>query len=198
MPPAPRVSSAPVIAAGKRQREPAGRAGDVASRIERAVNQTKQPARSVSRSRTRSSLIRPGSCAFAASCCAHRRNEVPRDGSDGTWPPAIASHAAARSGTRMRHDTPSTDKMMDAQQQPPGRIRTRIEPNRLHHHARRRSKPALGGARLLANAGAQRTIVEPPNIDPTQTVASKHRTRRRDLQVPLARPPMHTRSRKAS
>ena len=26
----------------------------------------------------------------------------------GTWPGAIASHAAASSGTRMRHDTPST------------------------------------------------------------------------------------------
>ena len=37
-----------------------------------------------------------------------RRNEVPRAGSAGSCPCAIACHAAARSGTRMRHDTPST------------------------------------------------------------------------------------------
>jgi len=37
-------------------------------------------------------------------------NEVPRGPSAGTTPRAIDSQAAARSGTRMRHDTPSTER----------------------------------------------------------------------------------------
>ena len=55
-----------------------------------------------------SSRSRSASRAAATSRSAHRRNGVPRAGNSGASPRAMAAQAAARSGTRMRHDTPST------------------------------------------------------------------------------------------
>ena len=57
-----------------------------------------------------SSPTRSASRACPANRCDQRRNDVPRSASAATPPPATAAHAAARSGTRMRHDTPSTAK----------------------------------------------------------------------------------------
>ena len=57
-----------------------------------------------------SSATRSASCACASSRCAQCRNDVPRAASAGASPRAIASQAAAISGTRIRHDTPSTDR----------------------------------------------------------------------------------------
>ena len=91
----------------QREREMAGRAGDVAIGIERAVNQ-RQSRLTQHPGPERKLADPPGSCACATSRCAQRRNEVPRGASAGARPPAIAAQAAARSGTRMRHDTPST------------------------------------------------------------------------------------------
>ena len=54
-----------------------------------------------------SSAIRFDSCASTLSRCAHLRIDVLRGASWTVLPLAIASHAAARSGTRIRHDTPS-------------------------------------------------------------------------------------------
>ena len=50
----------------------------------------------------------PASRACADSCSAQRLNDVPHAGSATARPAAIEAHAAAKSGTRIRHDTPST------------------------------------------------------------------------------------------
>ena len=176
----------------QRQRQMTGRAGDVA-------HGSSAPSTSDSAGplcipvQNASSPSRSGCCACAASRCAQRRNEVPRGGSAGSCPCAIACQAAARSGTRMRHDTPSTDKMMDRQQQPPGLLRPGIEPHRLQHHARRRRKPALGRLRLLGDAAR----AAPPHPDPrtsmrrrqaaASTVAGRARSRRQASVPPRRR-----------
>jgi len=91
----------------QREREMARPAGDVPIGIERAVNQRKSrltqhpaPERKLSH---HARILR-----VRQQTLAQRRNEVPGGTSAGARPRAIASQAAARSGTRMRHDTPST------------------------------------------------------------------------------------------
>ena len=102
-----RVSSAPVTAAGSVSvRCPAvplmSRSGSSAPSTSDSDGAPSIPLQN------ESSATRPPSRACAASRCAQPRNEVPRGASAGASPCAIASHAAARSGTRIRHDTPST------------------------------------------------------------------------------------------
>jgi hypothetical protein len=75
-------------------------------------------------------------------------------------------------------------KMVNGKQQPPSLLAAGIKPNRLHHHAGGRSKPRLGGKRLVANTGAQCLITQATNVNPTNAVSSPKCVRRRNLQTP--------------
>ena len=68
-----------------------------------------------------SSPLTSGSCAWSVSSCTHWRKEVPRDGSANGRPATTASQAEARSGNRMRHDTPSTARWWMVSSSRPGR-----------------------------------------------------------------------------
>ena len=133
----------------QREREMAGRADDVPIRIERAVNQRQQPARSASRSRTQAPPAPRRILRLAASRCAQRTQR-------GAARPQRRRPAARNrlpGRRKIRHQDaprhPVHRKMMDHQQQPPRLPRSGIEPHRLQHHAGRRRKPRSGASRLL-------------------------------------------------
>ena len=67
----------------------------------------------------------------------------------------------------------------------PVALRTGIEPDRLHHPTLGRRQPQLGRQRLLADGGAQRSLIETGDVDAVQAAAGLHGTGRRDLQGPL-------------
>ena len=75
---------------------------------------------------------------------------------------------------------------MDAQQQPTGRRTPRIKPHRLQHPTARRRKPILRSKPLRPDARPQPAIVEPADINATQALLRRHRTRPRHLKAPLA------------
>ncbi len=68
----------------------------------------------------------------------------------GCRPTAAASQAAARSGTRMRHDTPSTTRWWATSSSRPGPVGAGVEPHRLHHRRPRRGR---GGRRRRRTRG---------------------------------------------
>ena len=90
---------------------------------------------------------------------------------------------------KVRHQDPPRHavdrKMMDRKPQPPGPLRPGIEPQRLHHHAGRRTEPPLRGFRLRGDQLAQRRIVDTADIDPPQAGARRNRTGRHHLKPPL-------------
>ncbi|CAM5640603.1 hypothetical protein SGRIM128S_04580 [Streptomyces griseomycini] len=102
-----RVSSASVTSAGRRAVN--------CSRVERrsrAGSSGRVPSSGSGPSRVRRhssiSASRCGLCASSTRACVQRRTDVPDFSSRGVRPALTCSQAAARSGSRIRHDTPST------------------------------------------------------------------------------------------
>ena len=180
-----RVSSAPVIAAGSVKVScPAvplmSRSGSSAPSTSDSDGSLSIPVQNDS------SSIRVGSCACAASRCAQRRNEVPRGGSDGSSPcaqspPRPPPGPAPGCATTLRRPPGGGWSAADDRYA----LRTGIEPDRLHHRACGRRQPQLGRQRLLADGGAQRSLIHAGDIDAMQALAGLHGIRRCDLQGPL-------------
>ena len=140
------VSSGPVTDGRQGEREMPCRADRVASRIERPLDQGKQPAHSASQSRSESSSLRAGSCACAARRCAQRRNEVPRGGS-------ITRPVLPQSPPRPRQDPAPGCARIRRRPQDDG-WSSRSRPGSLLHQHRTTppgpSRPAAGASRLSA------------------------------------------------
>jgi hypothetical protein len=81
--------------------------------------------------------------------------------------------------------------MMNHHKQTPRMLRTSIEPNRLHHHPRRRRKSALRRLRLLENARLPPRCIKTTNVNPLNAVSRQHRSKRRNLKRPLPMPSSH-------
>ena len=171
----------------QRQRELPGRAADVASRIERAVDQRQRRLAQHPGPERKLVDARAGSCACAASRCAQRRNEVPRGASAGS-PPARNRRPGRR---QVRHqDAPrhAVDRqMMDGQQQPAGRVAHR---HRTTPPAPSRRPPAPAGARPLAPARRCRRAAQPHRARRHRSAAGSRRAAPRRA----ARPPGSTRA----
>ena len=138
----------------QREREMAGRAGDVPIGIERAVSQRKSrltqhpgPERKLSHHARilRVSHQTLGPTSERGSGRHQRRRPPARNRLPGR---RKVGHQDAP-----RH--PVHRKVMDGEQQPSGALRSGIEPHRLHHHPGRRSKPLFRRQCLFADAGAQ-------------------------------------------
>src|SRR5215211_3100572 len=171
----------------KRQRQPPRRAHHVASRIQRAVKEQQRrlaqhpsPKRQLLNTarglRPRRKPLRPAT-KRGATRPQHRhippRNRLPRS-------------RKLRHQNAPRHSVHT--QMMNHHKQTPRMLRTSIEPNRLHHHPRRRRKSALRRLRLLANARLPRRCIKTTNVNPPNALSRNHRSRRRHLKLPLPPP----------
>ncbi|CAM5641208.1 hypothetical protein STENM327S_00344 [Streptomyces tendae] len=77
--------------------------------------------------------------------CDQRRSEVPTGCRAGSRPAERASYASARSGMRMRQETPSTTRWWMIKQQQPGAVPPTVEPHGLHDPALAQVQPVTGG-----------------------------------------------------
>src|SRR6266545_3436793 len=172
----------------KRQRQPPRRAHHVASRIQRAVKEQQRrlaqhpsPKRQLLNTarclRPRRKPLRPAT-KRGATRPQHRhippRNRLPRS-------------RKLRHQNAPRHSVHT--QMRNHHKQTPRMLRTTIEPNRLHHHPRRRRKSALRRLRLFENARLQRPCIKTANINPHNALSRQHRSKRRNLKRPLPMPP---------
>ena len=130
------------------------------------------------------------SCARARRRAAQVRNDVVRAGSDTAWPSAEACHAAARSGTRIRHDTPSTAKWWIVSSRRPARS------GPASNHTACSKRPAAGSSRHSAasascwirarNALVIKSPTHPPAAD---TPRHPRRPNRQHREGPFAHRP---------
>ena len=102
------VSTASVTAA-ETSTSPVHRRAHIHHRIHPPMPQTGSTPPTIPR-HSPSSATRPGARAAATNPCAHRRIDVPTGANPRLATRRHPAHAAARSGTTIRHDTPSTTR----------------------------------------------------------------------------------------
>ena len=106
-------------------------------------------------------------------------------GSDAARPAATACHAAARSGTRIRHDTPSTARWWIASSRQPARAGSGVKPHRLHQmpaQDRAEAPPPAPPRRISERSAARRR----DRLHPSGAGnAHPHRARRHHLERPI-------------
>src|SRR5262249_48303630 len=150
----------------QRQRQPTSRANGIARRIKRAVNQRQRaltqhprPKRKLANARR---ILRPRRQPLPPPPNRPPPRRPPR-------PPAARNRLPRR--RKLRHQDaprpPVNRKMMDGQQQTPRTLRSGVKPHRLHHHPRRRRKPALRRSRMLADARLTPPSIKTTNVNPS-------------------------------
>src|SRR5262249_5640222 len=176
----------------KRQRQPPRRTHHVASRIKRAVNQQQRrlaqhpsPKRKLlnaARSlRLRRKPLRP--TPKRRPTRRQRRLRSPRN--------RLPSSRKIRYQDAPRHAV--NTQMMNNQKQTTRSLRTSIKPNSLHHHPSRRRKSLLRRLRLLENAGRACRCIKTADVNPLNALCRQHRSRRRNLKLPLPDARIHIR-----
>ncbi|NCL74697.1 hypothetical protein AIIKEEIJ_02142 [Rhodococcus sp. YH1] len=97
-----------------------------------------------------SSARRSGARAASTRPWAQRRSDVPTGGSATSCPAATWPHATARSGSRIRQETPSTTRWWATTSSTPGR-----SPGPKSNHTNRSTRPSVGASRSSAASSSR-------------------------------------------